>query len=217
MKVGTDGVLIGAWCKVLEDDKLILDIGTGTGLIALMLAQRSNAKIDAIEIDENSAIQANENIKLSKWSQRIDIHNINISHFNNNSKYDLIISNPPFFSDSLLSPDQGRSIARHTTLLTFNELAVSVIRLIKPDGRFCLILPPQESERFDKECFGKLYLHSRCNIRSRVGSDIKRVMSEYRLAKPDNANTEELSIREENTNDYTEQYRTLTADFYLKF
>lgn len=217
MKVGTDGVLIGAWASVLDTDSCALDIGCGTGLIALMLAQRSHAMIDAVDIDADSATQAMENTNQSSWSERINIKNINIVDLNQNNIYDLIVSNPPFFSDSLLPPDKGRTIARHTTTLTFIDLVDSVHRLLSPTGRFSLILPPQESASFEKVAQGKLYLSRRCNVSSRVGSEVKRVMSEYRLTKSAEPDLEKLSIREAGSDDYTAEYKTLTADFYLKF
>ncbi|MFI3280447.1 MAG: methyltransferase [Rikenellaceae bacterium] len=217
MKVGTDGVLIGAWTKVNTRDEYMLDIGSGTGLIALMLAQRSSAMIDAVEIDEMSAEQALGNFKSSQWSERINIHNVNISHFTSNFKYDLIVSNPPFFSDSLLPPDKRRTTARHTTSLTFSDLISSVERLMSPDGRFSLILPLQESALFEEEADGRLFLWRRCLVKSRENSDTKRVMSEYRLVRSSNIESGELAIREVGSEEYTRDYRTLTADFYLKF
>lgn len=218
MKVGTDGVLLGAWAGVRSGDRHILDIGTGTGLIALMMAQRSQgAQVDAIEIDADSAEQARENIAESEWVERVDIKNVNIIDFNDNIRYDLIVSNPPFFSDSLLPPDKGRSSVRHTITLTFSDLRDSVLRLLAADGRFALILPTNESDKFEKESKGLLFLTRRCNVLSRESGDIKRVMSEYSLVGSDNIACEELAIREANSNDYTQQYRELTADFYLKF
>lgn len=217
MKVGTDGVLIGAWSQILPSDKRMLDIGSGTGLIALMLAQRSNARVDTVEIDKDSAEQAACNIADSEWAYRVNIHNVNIADFNNSFKYDLIVTNPPFFSDSLLPPDKGRSVARHTTSLSFTSLGMAVVRLLSPTGRFTLILPSAESERFEKEVAGKLHLWRRCYVNSRSGSDAKRVMSEYRLVQSDNLICENLAIREADSNEYTADYKTLTADFYLKF
>ncbi len=219
MKVGTDGVLIGAWAAVDQADECILDIGTGTGLIALMLAQRTPSAqvVDAVEIDEQAALQAADNFTNSKWSQIINIHNVDITNFNKEFKYDSIVSNPPFFCDSLLSPDPGRTAARHTIALTFDDLICSVVHLLKPNGRFSVILPTNESERFEKAAAGRIYLWRRCNVRSRSNSDIKRVMSEYRLSAAVNTTEEELSIRLPNSNEYSDEYRNLTAEFYLKF
>ncbi|MFR9554805.1 MAG: methyltransferase [Rikenellaceae bacterium] len=217
MKVGTDGVLIGAWSAVENTDRHLLDIGSGTGLIALMLAQRSDAVVDAVEICSDSAAQAAENIAISPWSQRINIHNVNIADFNQSYSYDLIVSNPPFFSNSLLPPDESRTTARHTTSLTFEMLIASVERLLSSSGRFALILPANESEEFESSSKGRLYLWRKCLVKSRVGSDCKRVMCEYRLAQADDIQQTELAIREAQSNEYTAEYRNLTADFYLKF
>ncbi len=233
MKVGTDGVLLGAWVDLNSTDYRSLDIGSGTGLIALMLAQRLQEKqsksqnentkpndsyiIDAVEIDKDSAEQATENTEASPWSKNVNLHNVSIADFKSSFKYDMIVSNPPFFSDSLLCPDKSRSAARHTVSLTFDDLITVVVRLLQPTGRFSLILPTTESEKFEMAASGQLYLSRRCNIKSRVDGDIKRVMSEYRMKKTDNVIYEELSIREANSNEYTQEYKDLTSKFYLKF
>ncbi|MFR9504175.1 MAG: methyltransferase [Rikenellaceae bacterium] len=217
MKVGTDGVLLGAWARIKPTDEHILDIGCGTGLIALMMAQRSDATVDAVEIDLNSAEQARENITLSPWSNRINIHNVNIVNFNQNFKYDLIVSNPPFFSDSLLPPNKGRTTARHTVSLTFQELIHSVIRLLADNGRFVIILPTNESKEFERLSKGLLFTSRRYLISSSVGSDCKRVITEYKLKESTTFKDENLAIREASSDEYTQEYKSLTADFYLKF
>ncbi|MFR9534023.1 MAG: methyltransferase [Rikenellaceae bacterium] len=218
MKVGTDGVLLGAWVNILKEDRKLLDIGTGTGLIALMMAQRAaGARIDAVEIDRDSAEQAAANIAKSSWFKHVELHNISICDFDNNFKYDLIVSNPPFFSDSLLPPQQSRSAARHTVSLTFKDLIDSVVRLLELTGRFALILPPIESNKFEMESKGRLHLSRRCEVKSRECGECKRVMSEYMLKICENIEETELSIREFNSNEYTREYKALTANFYLKF
>ncbi|MFI3285272.1 MAG: methyltransferase [Rikenellaceae bacterium] len=217
MKVGTDGVLIGAWVNVLKKDKFALDIGCGTGLIALMLAQRSAAVIDAVEIDRDSAEQASDNVAASDWSQRINIHNVDIANFKNQFKYDLIVSNPPFFNNSLLSPLSGRTTARHTVALSFETLINSVVQMLSHKGRFSLILPVVESNLFEEKAKGLLYLWRRTYVRGRVGSSCNRIMSEYRLYKPSETQLTELSIRGSFDNEYTTEYKNLTSEFYLKF
>lgn len=219
MKVGTDGVLVGAWINVYQSDKRLLDIGAGTGVIALMLAQRTaeDAMIDAVEIDLDSASQATENILNSPWAQNVEIHTIDIVNFNKSFKYDVIISNPPFFNNSLLCPNKGRSTARHTVSLSFRDLIESVVRLLSPEGRFSIILPTSESNQFEKQCNGYLHLWRRCHVKSRAGGDDKRIMSEYRATPALSVVHEELAIREANSNEYTQGYKDLTADFYLKF
>lgn len=218
MKVGTDGVLLGAWVNIYGEERRILDIGTGTGVIALMMAQRSEASVDGVEIDEASALQATENVEASPWSERVSIHHTEIQGYRPNERYDLIVSNPPYFVDSLTSPDSGRTTARHTTQLSFTELVDAVARLLGPDGRFAIILPTQESQLFDVQSHKKLHLHRRCNIHSREGGEVKRVMSEYKLGDNNTKiEPEEISIERDKRHDYTDEYRKLTGDFYLKF
>ncbi len=221
MKVGTDGVLLGAWTALNGDEKRILDIGTGTGVIALMLAQRADCesvKIDAVETDLNSAEQAGENISESPWASQITLHHIDIQSFENDKKYDLIVSNPPYFVGSLLSPDESRTTARHTTELSFSDLVESVVRLLKPSGRFSLILPVAESQLFDVEALGQLSLVRRCHVSGRAELPTKRYMSEYILSGETVQPTyERLVIELDERNKYTEEYQNLTRDFYLKF
>ncbi len=220
MKVGTDGVLLGAWVAVDGSQRRILDIGTGTGLIALMLAQRSDSKcrIDCVEIDSESAAQARENVARSEWGDRVTVYNSDIKSFEAEHKYDLIVSNPPYFVGSLHSPDVARSVARHTIDLSFRDLALSVVRLLNGGGRFALILPVEESKLFDAEALGRLGLVRRCEVLSREGGAAKRIMSEYRLGGEVGCEQiERLAIRGGSPADYTAEYRALTREFYLKF
>lgn len=143
MKVGTDGVLLGAWAEVRPGDRRMLDVGTGTGLIALMLAQRSAAWITAVDIDVECATQAAENFAASPWADRLDAVSVAVQRYDPVEKFDLIVSNPPYYVDSLLSPDEGRNTARHAAGLPFGELAAAVVRLLSPGGRFALVLPPR--------------------------------------------------------------------------
>lgn len=157
MKVGTDGTLLGAWAT-LPTDGSILDIGTGTGLIAIMAAQRSfGSKITAIDIDEDCVLQARENVSASPWHDRIEVIHSALLDFSPAQKFDCIISNPPYFIDSQLSPDAARSTARHTATLPFDELVSGVKRLLADDGHFSLILPPPEMERFRSAARGELF------------------------------------------------------------
>ncbi len=222
MKVGTDGVLLGAWVDVRGCEGRILDIGTGTGVIALMMAQRvddESVTIDTVEIDTESAEQARENIERSDWSKQLTVHNVGIQNFKPEFKYDLIVSNPPYFVDSLLSPNRGRTTARHTTELSFRELVEAVERLLSDDGRFALILPAAESQLFDKEADGVFRLIRRCSVLSRAGGAVKRYMSEYCLVGCDMVSKEDESIviYAEQAGEYTAEYKELTRDFYLKF
>ena len=215
MKVGTDGVLLGAWANC-EGAKRILDIGTGTGVIALQMAQRnSQAQIQAVEIDEAAAKRARANFDNSPWAERLEVEQTAVQEFNSAEKFDLIISNPPYFVDSLLPPDAKRSTARHTHDLSFEELDKAVCRLLANDGRFALILPTAEFEKY--LTITHLYLARRCDVYPKVGADVKRVMAEFAKLETSDVKRETITIEQEKRGDYTDEYRTLTKDFYLKF
>lgn len=181
MKVGTDGVLVGAWADVRPSDRRILDIGTGTGLIALMLAQRApEAHVTGIDIADVS--QARENADASPWGARLAFERCDIRTFVPDSRFDLIVSNPPFFVDSLTCPDAARTTARHTVSLTFEGLRDAVLRLLAPDGRFALILPSAEAARFEVLCRDALSLRRLTAVRTTPCRAPKRMLLEFFLA-----------------------------------
>jgi tRNA1Val (adenine37-N6)-methyltransferase len=218
MKVGTDGTLIGAWAT-LHSDGQILDIGTGTGLIAIMAAQRSHeAHITAIDIDSECIEQARQNVAASPWPDRIEVVHSSLQDFAPATHFDTIISNPPYFVSSLRSPDAARSIARHTDTLSFDDLTRGVCRLLSPEGHFALILPPPEMERFRSAARGKLFIKRCCEVWSTPTSGAKRIMAEF-SSDPTTSNvaTEKLIIEDGGPQCYSEEYRSLTRDFYLKF
>ena len=219
MKVGTDGTLIGAWASTPYGECTILDIGTGTGLIAIMAAQRAQqAQVIGIDIDSDCIEQALENVAASPWSDRISIIHKPLQEFTSSKGLDVIISNPPYFVDSLTSPDEKRTTARHTTTLSFNDLCDGVVRLLAPDGTFALILPPTEAERFLSDARGRLFLKRRCDVWSTPDSGIKRVMMELQLQPPTELpEVEKLIIEDSGPMGYSAEYRQLTRDFYLKF
>ena len=215
MKVGTDGVLLGAWADC-SGAKRILDIGTGTGVIALMSAQRNTeAKIYAVEIDETATRRARSNFEMSPWAERLKVENCAVQEFDPNEKFDLIISNPPYFIDSLLPPDAKRSTARHTHDLSFEELDKAVCRLLADGGKFALILPTAEFEKYLS--LTPLHLARRCDIHPTTGASTKRIMAEFSKSKTAEIVRETVTIEREKRGDYTDEYRTLTKDFYLKF
>lgn len=218
MKVGTDGTLLGAWATLPANGR-ILDIGTGTGLIAIMAAQRtSEAKITAIDIDEDCVLQAQENIAASPWPDRIEVIHSALQEFDASEKFDVIISNPPYFIDSQLSPDAARSTARHTTTLPFNELVTGVRRLLADGGHFSLILPPTEMERFRSAARGVMFVVRECHVWSTPTSGVRRIMAEFQAEPPTELTVvEKIIIEEKGRHEYSEEYRTLTRDFYLKF
>lgn len=218
MKVGTDGTLLGAWATLPANGR-ILDIGTGTGLIAIMAAQRtSEAKITAIDIDEDCVLQAQENIAASPWPDRIEVIHSALQEFDASEKFDVIISNPPYFIDSQLSPDVARCTARHTTTLPFNELVTGVRRLLADGGHFSLILPPTEMERFRSAARGVMFVVRECHVWSTPTSGVRRIMAEFQAEPPTELTVvEKIIIEEKGRHEYSEEYRTLTRDFYLKF
>ena len=215
MKVGTDGVLLGAWAEC-EGARRILDVGTGTGVIALQMAQRSpTAQVQAVEIDETAAKRARANFDKSPWAERLEVAQTAVQEFSPAEKFDLIISNPPYFVDSLLPPDAKRSTARHTHDLTFEELDRAVVRLLAENGKFALILPVTEFEKYLS--LTQLHLVRRCDVHPIEGGAVKRVMGEFAKQKPTEIAHENIAIERGHRGDYTDEYRTLTKDFYLKF
>lgn len=219
MKVGTDGTLLGAWASLPDGEGAILDIGTGTGLIAIMAAQRApEAHITAIDIDTDCVEQARDNVSATPWSDRIEIVGSPLQEFFPSHTFDSIISNPPYFIDSLLSPDAARTTARHTTTLSFEDLVGGVLRLLAEDGTFSLILPPTEYGRFLSEARGRLFEKRRCEVWSTPESGVKRIMAELTKTPPqDSPLVSRLIIEDKGPMGYSDEYKTLTRDFYLKF
>ena len=213
MKVGTDGVLLGAWADV-ENAVRILDVGTGTGLIALMLAQRNeNAAIDAIEIEENAAEQAAENAANSPWTNRITVFRQAFQDFFPAEKYDMIVSNPPYFSRSLKNPDISKQLARHTDSLTPEVFFENAKRLLKPNGKLSLIFPAEESLIKIAETEG-FFCTRLTKVFPKTGAKEKRFLMEFSLL-PILCIESEIVIENERRHEYSEEYKKLTTDFYL--
>ena len=216
-KVGTDSVLLGA-CADTTGVNRILDIGSGTGLLAIMLAQRSKAEIVTIEPDEDSYTQALNNVALCKWSNRIKVEWTTLQNFNaEKDKFDLIVTNPPFFSESLKNSEPRRSAARHNDSLSPVEILKGTIRLLSEDGRLQLIMPYVEGTVFiaDAISFG-LYCNNLLKIRPLPTSAIRRLIltfSRKKLKPRESYLTIEQGIRHE----YTEEYINLTKEYYLNF
>jgi tRNA1Val (adenine37-N6)-methyltransferase len=216
-KVGTDGVLLGA-CADIGDVKKILDIGSGTGLIAIMLAQRSEAEITALEPDYDSYLQTCDNIKLCKWNRRIKAENVTLRDYDpGDMKFDLIVTNPPFFTDSLKSPDPRKSAARHNDSLTSDEILKGASRLLEDTGRLQLILPYVEGTIFiaDAQQYG-LYCNSILKIKPLPASEIRRLVLTF-SRKQQKATEKFLTIEYGRRHEFTEEYVNLTKEFYLKF
>ncbi len=217
MKVGTDGVLLGAWADVGEA-KSILDVGTGTGLIAIMLAQRSDAAIDAVEVDSMSALQAKENVSNSSWASRITVENKSFQEFSSECsfRYDLIVSNPPYFINSHKSPSEGRSLARHTDELPYDDLLKGINALLSSKGRFAGIFPYVEGNIFiAKAATYGLYCNKKVNVLGKRKGTIKRLLLEFSCIK-EPLTERSLAIRCDQEG-YAPEYKQLTKDFYLNF
>jgi tRNA1Val (adenine37-N6)-methyltransferase len=184
-----------------------------------MAAQRrERSKITAIDRDEDCILQARENISASPWPNRIEVIHSALQDFSPAQKFDCIISNPPYFIDSQLSPDAARSTARHTATLPFDELVSGVKRLLADDGRFSLILPPPEMERFRSAARGELFTVRECHVWSTPDSGVRRIMAELLTEPPaEPPVAEKIIIEAYGRHGYSEEYRRLTQDFYLKF
>ena len=219
MKVGTDAVILGSWVKT-TDAKEILDIGAGTGVLSLMLAQKCNAHIISIEIDKDSFEQASENVSFSKWAKQIQVIHSSFQDYSNKEvkKFNLIISNPPYFIDSLKAKEDARTNARHNSLLPFEELIKGVVKLLDAKGKFCVILPIKEAGilRDLAEASG-LHLSKLLRVRTKEGKENeKRHLMQFEF-NPQSFSESTIVIEKENRHDYTDEYKELTKDFYLHF
>ena len=218
MKIGTDAVLLGAWVSLEHTPISILDIGTGTGVIALQLAQRSEAElIDAVEIEASAHHQAVENFENSPWSDRLFCYHAPLMEFAEeiDEQYDLIISNPPFYSNAFASKDRHRNTARLTSALSFDDLLASTSKLLAKQGRFAVIIPFDQEEHFSELArHYKLFTNRILRTKGSPHSDFKRSLIEFSFFET-NAEIQELII-ENSRHNYTEDYIEIVKDFYLK-
>jgi tRNA1Val (adenine37-N6)-methyltransferase len=219
MKVGTDGVLLGAWCPIENNPKSILDIGAGTGILALLLAQRTNAEqIDAIEIDEEAYEQCVENFENSPWNDRLFCFHADVEEFIDEpeDEYDLIISNPPFYSDDFKTNNEQRDLARFTDALPFDTLVETAALLLSENGIFAVIIPFKEETNFVELCAKyDLFPVKATRVRGNPTSEIKRSLLAFKQYELSDLKPDELVI-EAARHQYTEEYIELTQDFYLK-
>lgn len=215
MKVGTDGVLLGSWC-VLPEDGNILDIGTGTGLIALMAAQRScHAHVTGIDIDGMAIEQARMNADASPWKQRLYFVQADATSYNTEIRYEAIVCNPPFFTNSLQGPDRRRNLARHTDSLPFIALTGKAASLLSENGVFSVILPATQCDTFIQMCWEQgLNLHKKCFVYSNSRHPAKRVMLAFKKGNTAYPQEEKLYITNEK-GEQSAEYKTLTRDFYI--
>ena len=233
MKVGTDGVLLGAWTDV-KGATSILDIGTGTGVIAIMLAQKTNdvllneetCTIHAVEIDETAVEQARENMDESPFADRLTVFHDSIQNFSKHHphKYNLVVSNPPFFTGGTLSSTGDKTNVRHTVKMPHGDLLHATRALLDKNGRFCVILPLIEGLRFIEiaATYG-FYLTRRTDVRSKQDKGIERLLLQFELSNR-TFSQDELIIENSpevsdfsDERDYTEGYKALTKDFYTIF
>ncbi len=218
MKIGTDGVLLGAWTPIRETVNSILDIGTGTGVIALMAAQRSQAEIiDAIEIDTEAYEQSVENFEASPWGDRLFCYHASFQEFVTeiDDQYDLLISNPPFYTEDYKTDNTQRDLARFQDALPLEHIMIGSTKLLTKDGQLAIILPYKEEKKvIDIGEQIKLYPQKITRVRGAKTSDIKRSMLLFGFEKID-TEIDELII-EKSRHQYTDAYINLTKDFYLK-
>ncbi|MGM0376516.1 MAG: tRNA1(Val) (adenine(37)-N6)-methyltransferase [Bacteroidota bacterium] len=220
MKVGTDGVLLGAWSPVPRVGARILDVGTGTGLVALMLAQRHpTSQIDAVEIDSLSCRDARCNFENSPWKDRLSLFEVSFQDFVKTADtiYDLIVCNPPFFSRSIKNACQRKSMARHDDALDYYELLNGSRCLLRSGGLLSLILPAEGFESFRAlAARSGWFEYRRLNVRPSPGKEVKRVLSCWGLVMPEeNLVTEEMVV-ELARHQYSDDFCRVTRDFYLK-
>lgn len=218
MKVGTDGVLLGTWAVISAKAERILDIGTGTGLIALMMAQRSAAKvIDAVELNEAAYQQAIENFKASNWSDRVFSYHASFQEFSKDMKgdYDLIVSNPPFYISTQRTVLEDRGMARHSEYLPFNELLLGVAKLLNKQGSCAFIIPFSEQDNFivlaEKQ---GLFPSQITHVKGNHELPIKRSLLQFSFVK--NKILKKELVIENSRHIYTKDYIELVKDFYLK-
>ncbi len=218
MKVCTDSCLFGALINV-HGHTNVLDIGTGTGLLSLMLAQRNRkSQIDAVELDSNACIDAELNFSSSAFTSQLHLHNVSIQDFAKRSKkqYDLVISNPPFYENSLLSPLEAKNIAHHTTQLSLDDLLLAIDSVLAPNGKTWIILPPVSFDKFLKLAIKKgLFCTELTDIHHNAEKPCIRKIGVFEKTQSLIQVHKPISIRENKA--YSEQYKTLLKDYYLIF
>lgn len=222
MKVCTDACLFGAWvAKEIGDEKAtienILDIGAGTGLLSLMLAQKTNAVIEAVEVDEEAAQQAKENFEASPWKERLNVHHLSIQQFQEvtDQRYDVIISNPPFFQDSLRSDNEKKNLAKHVAGLSFDRLAAIVTNLLKETGAFYVLLSYVDFPLFEDAANKQnLFLQHQVNVRQTLLHTYFRTIGIFSKQLPAEVKHEEISIKQI-SNLYSKEFTDLLKGYYL--
>ncbi|MBF4483915.1 methyltransferase [Flavobacterium sp. CSZ] len=220
MKIGTDGVLLGSWAPIHHNPFSVLDIGAGTGIIALMLAQRTHAEqIDALEIDEDAYEQAVDNFENSPWGDRLFCFHAGLDEFieEPEDEYDLIVSNPPFYADDYKTENEQRDLARFQDAMPFEELVEAADLLLSENGIFAIILPYKEEAKFIALAkVSELYPTKITRVKGTPTSSVKRSLLAFSRNETDEIEIDELTIEIER-HVYTSEYIELTKEFYLKF
>lgn len=217
MKVGTDGTLLGAWAKAYAQKPRIFDIGTGTGLIALMMAQRyPQATVVGIDIDADAVIQAQENVAASPFADRIMINRADATKITDKEGYDAIVCNPPYFVDSLVCPGEQRTMARHAVTLNYSTLIHTANSLLKNDGCLSIVIPVDNKDDVDSAvAFEGLFITRICQIKTTPNKLPKRMLIEIRKTPVSDVDFKE-EILESLPGQRSEWYREITKDFYIK-
>ncbi|MCF8273754.1 MAG: methyltransferase [Flavobacteriaceae bacterium] len=218
MKIGTDSVLLGAWTSVNHNPFNVLDIGAGTGILSLMIAQRSHAQqIEAIEIDDDAYEQCVDNFENSPWNDKLFCFHASILEYIEavNEKFDLIICNPPFYSEDYKTPDKARNLARFSDAMPLEHIIFAVIYFLSKKGKFSIVAPFKEEKNIIEEAsLINLYPNRILRVKGNPNSEIKRSLIEFSFSESD-IKTSELIIENER-HQYTQDYISLTKDFYLK-
>jgi len=218
MKIGTDGCLLGAWADVTNAEN-ILDIGTGSGIVAIMLAQRSNSKIDAVEIDDSAYRQSCENFSKTPWKERLNSFHTSIQEYVKSGikKYDLIVSCPPYFLNSMKATDKKRNLARHTDSLTFGELLSCSKRQLKQGGKFCTIIPADSVKTFrDLAIIEGFFVTKITEVIPKAEVQAVRTLLQMELSKK-KCICDTVTILDKEGKSYTKEYIELTKEFYINF
>ena len=219
MKIGTDAVLLGAWCPIDNNPKTILDIGAGTGILSLMLAQRTNAQqIDAVEIDENAFEECVENFENSIWSDRLFCYHAGLDEFTDEpeDEYEIIVCNPPFYSEAYKTNSESRDLARFQDAMPFEELIEAADLLLSENGIFAVIIPFKEEEKFIDLCADfELFTVKITRVKGTDKAPIVRSLLAFKRFELSVMTADELII-EINRHEYTDDYISLTKEFYLK-
>ena len=216
MKIGTDAILLARWVDVFGNDE-VLDVGTGCGLIPLMLAQKGIKSADAVEIDKDSFEEAAHNFNNSAWNSHLFAINDDIKHYsdNCNKKYDLIVSNPPFFFGDNIPANAKKGLARHTNTLSYNDLLLSVKKLLKLNGRFALVLPARESQTFLKDAENQgFFLKKEMKIVPIAGKEPNRINMQLVVNHVDKVETDTFVLRDQD-HTFTREYKDFLKDYYL--